>query len=95
MAREKGLSGRESLAHDRAMMFQFEISRNECFWMNDMKFNIDMIWLDTENRINAIERNVSPDTYPKNFCHEGKSVIELAAGTADRLNLKVGDQADL
>lgn len=95
MAHQRGLSGRDSLAQNHAMLFTFETEGTQCFWMQDMRFNIDMVWLDGQNRIAAIEQNVAPGSYPKNFCHEGKSVIEFTEGTTERLHLNIGDQADL
>lgn len=95
VARERGLSGRHDMASNHAMLFSFDTNSNECFWMRDMLFNIDIVWLDGQNKVTAIERNISPSSYPQNFCHDGQHVIEFTAGTIDRLHLKVGDQADL
>jgi uncharacterized protein len=95
MARERGLSGRDSLAQNKAMLFIFDGVSTHCFWMSDMKFSIDIVWLNEQNQVTSIEKNVSPETYPKNFCHDGHAVIEFAAGTADRLRLQPGDHADL
>lgn len=93
--REMGLSGRKELPKDHAMLFSFDSTNDECFWMRDMQFNIDIVWLDDENKVTAIERNVSPSSYPHNFCHSGKYIIEFAAGTTDRLHIAIGDHADL
>jgi uncharacterized membrane protein (UPF0127 family) len=87
----RGLSGRDSLEPNSAMVFSYNESAERCFWMKDMKFAIDMVWLDNSHKVTAIERNVQPDTYPNNFCHTGKSVVEFSAGTADGLPLYVGD----
>lgn len=88
----RGLSGRDYIDRDAAMVFEFDQSKQHCLWMKDMKFAIDMVWLDESGRITAIERDVAPETYPKSFCHDGKTVVEFAAGTADRLPMYVGDQ---
>lgn len=44
-ARMKGLSGRDNLADDEGMFFVFEKSDIYPFWMKDMKFAIDIIWI--------------------------------------------------
>lgn len=93
--RQLGLSGRESLARTDAMLFVFDGQRQRCFWMKDMKFNIDMVWVDADRKITAIEYNVSPKTYPHNFCHDGQYVIEFAANVAWDSGLKIGDQIQL
>lgn len=87
----KGLSGRESIDRDAVMIFDFGATEEHCMWMKDMKFAIDMVWLDEAKKVTAIERSVAPSTYPQSFCHDGETVAEFAAGTADRLPLHIGD----
>ena len=100
-----GLSGREYISEDKAMIFVFPMSGVYKFWMKDMKFPIDIIWLSPEpsdttslennlqSKIIYIEKNVSPNTYPKTFGSNvsSKYVVEVASGTVDRLDLDVGD----
>ncbi len=93
--KQRGLSGRQSLAPSHAMLFIFDTDSEHCFWMKDMRLSIDIVWLDANNKVAAIEQHVSPQSYPQQYCHEGVRVLELAAGTAARLQLQVGDPADL
>lgn len=94
--KQRGLSGRDTYPNNRAMVFEFTEAAERCFWMKDMNIAIDIVWLDATKRIVAIEKNVSPDTYPKNFCHgNAQYVIEFAAGTADAVNMYRGDQVIL
>ena len=90
--REKGLSGRESLEENQAMLFTFDYADKYQFWMKDMKFPIDIIWLDENSRIVHIEENVSPDTYPKTSFppQESLYVLEANAGFSDKNHLEVG-----
>ncbi len=44
-AREKGLSGRERLDAGHGMLFVFAAPNVYSFWMKDMKFPIDIIWI--------------------------------------------------
>ena len=62
-----GLSHRSSLAEGRGMLFVFEGESDHSFWMKDMHFLIDIIWINTEKRVVHIERNIAPDTYPQSF----------------------------
>ena len=94
-AQERGLSGRDALASDQAMVFVYSVASRHCFWMKDMKFNIDMVWLDSANKVTAIEQNVSPASYPQDFCHDGKTVVEFAAHVSAATGLKVGDTVRL
>jgi uncharacterized membrane protein (UPF0127 family) len=89
----KGLSDRECLAEDRALLFPYNEPGDYCYWMKDMRFPIDMIWLDAQKRVVTIKSNVAPDSYPQSFCPEGLSqyVVEFNAGTATERDLRVGD----
>lgn len=93
--RERGLSGRESLPANQALVFIFEGSSKHCFWMKDMRFPIDIIWLDEQKRVVHIEANVSPDTYPKSFCppSNAKYVVEVNAHQASENQISLGDTA--
>ncbi len=92
--REKGLGGRESLAKDEAMLFVFDYDNLWSFWMKDMKFPIDMIWLDADQKVVHFESNVSPDTYPQSFrpTSLARYVLEVKAGMVQEMQLELGDQ---
>lgn len=91
--RAQGLSGRDQLPVGHGMLFNFPAPGVQCFWMKDMRFAIDMIWLDANNKIVTIKSNAMPDSYPESFCpnSEASKVIELPAGTAERNQLNVGN----
>lgn len=95
--RSKGLSDRDSLGAQQGMLFVFDQPDAGCFWMKDMRFNLDIIWLDNNKHIVYLEQNLSPATYPHEYCPDNNAqfVIEVNAGTAKRLNVKVGDQITL
>ena len=89
--RLKGLSGRDSLPDNQGMLFMFDRPEEQCFWMKDMKFSLDMIWTDEQKRIVRLEKNVSPDTYPASFCaQDTKYVLEFNRGFAAKYGLKPG-----
>ena len=92
VSREKGLGGRPYLANNEAMLFVFDDVTQECFWMKDMKFPIDIVWLSTSKRVVHIEKNIYPASYPKTYCSmmPAKYVIELNNGYTDSLNIKEG-----
>lgn len=94
-SRAKGLSGRNSIEGNQAMLFVFdEASLDKCFWMKDMNFAIDMIWLDESKKVVDIKRDVTPDTYPKSFCPSkpAKYVLEVQAGLSKQAGVGVGSQ---
>jgi len=65
------------------MLFVFENPGIHGIWMKDMKFPIDIIWLDKDMSVISKELNVSPDTYPQVFypSREAYYVLEVKAGT--------------
>lgn len=91
--RELGLGGRTGLSENSAMLFVFDKPDTYPFWMKDMKFPIDILWLDESYRIVHIESDLSPDTYPQTFAPSEKShfVLETAAHFAEKNNLKIGE----
>ena len=65
--REQGLSGKTFLAPNRGMLFVFQASDYWAFWMKDMHFSIDIIYLDAEYRVITTFKNIKPETYPASF----------------------------
>ena len=95
--RERGLSGMASLNRDQAMVFIFERPEIVGFWMKDVLFSIDMLFVDENMRVISSARDVSPDTYPEVFYPKApvKYVVEFLAGTLDRLGVEDGDIAEI
>lgn len=92
-ARSQGLSGRASLGSNAGMLFVFEEPGLYGFWMKEMKFSLDLIWLDSKGKVVDITTNLRPQTYPKAFYPVSpvKYVIEVNAGWTKINNLEVGD----
>ncbi len=91
--RIKGLGGLSSIPRDYGMFFIFNSADYQSIWMKDMLFSIDIIWIDENNKIVHIEKNISPDTYPKIFTAPLKAryVLEMNAGMSESYNLKIGE----
>lgn len=92
--RATGLSFRESIGENEGMLFVFEEPIEAKFWMKNMKFSIDIIWIDENLKVVGIEKNISPDTYPQEFKSPGKIkyAIEVNAGWTDSHKIKKGDK---
>lgn len=90
--RALGLGGRPGLASGEGMLFIFPTPGVYRFWMKDMEFSIDMIWLDKDGTIVFIAPNVSPDTFPETFGPDIQVlyVLELSAGYAAAHGIQVG-----
>lgn len=94
--RTQGLSGRTSLADTEGMLFVFENADRYGFWMKDMNFAIDIIWIGPEKNVVYIEKSLSPETYPRVFTptDQAKYVLEVKAGFSDSVDLRVGDKIE-
>ena len=95
--REQGLSGQSGLNSDEGMLFIFPTDGIFAFWMKDMLFSIDMVWISAEGKIVYIVHSASPDSYPDSFVPDtaARYVLELPAGWAKAHKLSVGDQVGL
>lgn len=108
----KGLSGRDSIpefglkpdgsAIEGGMLFVFEEKKRHSFWMKDMRFPIDILWLN-DGRVVWIEKNASPEppgTPDAKFLiytppAEASSVLEIRSGMTVRFGINVGDEAEI
>jgi len=90
---ERGLYGRESLSDGHGMLFVFPKSGEYGFWMKGMRFPIDIVWINAQHEVVGVERNVSPDSFPKVFYPPVpiSLVLEVPAGFCDTHGIKVGD----
>lgn len=95
--RQKGLSGRESLAWQHAMVFKFEQEEYWNIWMKDMKFPIDVLWVNKDGKIVSIEKNLQPSSYPKTFGpnQESFTVIELPPGSVEAFKISTNSIVNL
>ncbi len=83
--RERGLGGRANLPRDHAMLFVFPVSEPQGFWMKDMRFPLDIVWLSGETVVH-IERNVPVEAgVVFRPAVSADRVIELNAGAASTL----------
>lgn len=92
-SRRQGLGGRLSLGADEGMLFIFPEEGRYAFWMKDMHFSIDILWLKSDGTIVYMAQNVSPETYPKAFDPHtnARFVLELPAGYTKAYTVRVGD----
>ena len=92
-ARERGLSGRRSLADGRGMLFVYRDHVARTYWMKGMRFPIDIIWID-RGKVTGVERNVPvPEGGVPLYRSDGPvdRVLEVGAGWAARNEIRAGD----
>lgn len=104
----RGLSGRESLGENEGMLFIFSATSGSAsgrdkagrpgFWMKDMKFPIDMIWI-KQGKVAGFSENAVPEPekqvwslkiyYPPDTADE---VLEVNAGFVAKNGIQIGDE---
>jgi uncharacterized protein len=56
----KGLSIKDNLQPNEGMLFPYQEPRILSFWMKDMKFPIDILWLNADKKVVHIEESLQP-----------------------------------
>lgn len=90
--RSKGLGSREELCDDCGMVFLFDKPGYYSFWMKDMKFALDFIWI-AGDKIIDIDENIPPD-YSGILKPETPvdKVLEVNAGVCGKYKIEMGDE---
>ncbi|MFQ6135862.1 MAG: DUF192 domain-containing protein [Candidatus Hydrothermarchaeales archaeon] len=94
-----GLMFREDLGTMEGMIFMFEREDLYAIWMKNMRFSIDVIWLDEDLRIVHIEEDAPP-------CENGacpsylpevpaKYVLEVESGFVEQNGIAIGERVSL
>jgi uncharacterized membrane protein (UPF0127 family) len=95
----KGLSIRDQMNENEGMLFVYGEPSRQSFWMKDMKFPIDIIWLNGTGVVVHIEENLRP-CMPSLECpsfspkENAQYVLETVAGFAQKHHVKIGTDVD-
>lgn len=95
-AHAQGLSGRKEMKDNEGMLFIFDKVGKYGFWMKDMNFPIDMIWIGDDFRVVSIQKNAQPASYPQIFGDsvDSRYVLEVISGFSEKNNLQIGDTVE-
>ncbi len=98
-SRELGLSGRERMGDDEGLLFVFDEPGRYGFWMKDMKFSLDIIWINQNGVVVDIERKVTPESYKekKTFINKSEAVyvLEINSGLSEKFGLYLGSKVKI
>ena len=97
--RRKGLSVKDNMTENEAMLFLFDDLSRHSFWMSGMKFPIDIIWLDDNKTVVHVEHELEPCA-PFADCPQYRPdadslyVLETVAGFSSRYNVTDGTEVE-
>lgn len=90
-----GLSYQKSLEKNSGMLFIFDDKQVRSFWMKDMNFPLDIIWIN-DNKIVSIDKSLPPAGERPQMSYSSKLPInyalEVNGGFCESNNIKVGDE---
>jgi uncharacterized membrane protein (UPF0127 family) len=95
-SRELGLSGRKKMTDSEGFLYVFDKPGRYGFWMKDMTFPLDIVWINQNGVVVDIERDITPETYreKKTFINQSEAsyVLEVNAGMAEKFGLYLGSK---
>lgn len=93
--RERGLSGKQTLAEGTGMLFVFEKPSKWGIWMKNMNFPIDVVWFDNKGVVVSVKEHMTPQSYPEVFTPQFPAwyVLEIPDGAFAKTGVKVGEKA--
>ncbi len=89
----RGLMFRRSMAPENGMLFVYPESQYVSMWMRNTFLSLDMVFILPDGRVHRVEKMTEP--HSERIIESGArigAVLELVAGTAERIKLKPGDQ---
>ena len=90
-----GLMFRPSVPADGGMLFDWGVDRDTLMWMKNTISSLDMLFITADGTIHAIAENTVPRSLATISSNgQVRAALELAAGTAARLDIRVGDKVE-
>ena len=94
--RARGLMFRDSMKPTDGMLFLFDRQEPQAFWMKNTRIPLDILYFDERWKLVGWSLNTPPcslgdrcPNYPSQAA--ARFVLELNAGTSERLGVKLGD----
>lgn len=93
----RGLMEREKIEENEGMLFIFEKEDFYPIWMKNMRFPLDIIWLDQSGEVVYLQKNALPCV--TDDCEifwpiqKASYVLEVNAGVIDMTDVEVGERA--
>ena len=93
MERQFGLMYRRTMEDTQGMLFLFDESTPQGFWMKNTYIPLDIMFVDENNVITTIHENTTPMS-DKTVASKGnaKYVVEVNGGFSKKYGIKEGDR---
>ena len=92
---EVGLMFRKSVPAEGGMLFDWGTPRDSMMWMRNTVSSLDMVFINQDGTIRRIAENTTPESLAAiDSGGPVRATLELAAGTARRLGIHVGDKVE-
>ena len=107
--RAQGLSGREPLLEKEGMLFIFPVAGSYGFWMKDMKFDLDIVWIKGDTVVGVTANVPAPFDSAQGKPAGGSmftlqnyyppapvdKVLEISAGATAKYGINAGDKVKI
>jgi len=95
---ERGLMFRTGLGPGKGMLFVFSFDDKEQFWMKNMHFNLDMLWISHDGHIVYLGKNIpacTADPCPVYTPDKAaRYVLEINSGYTSSHHWNIGDKLE-
>jgi len=90
-----GLQSYKSLGEDAGLLFKYRRPEDVLYHMGSVSFPIDILFVNEDNVIRRIYRNIEPGSLATFGCSDIKYVLEIYGGLTSRLGIDVGDMIEI
>jgi uncharacterized membrane protein (UPF0127 family) len=97
--RKIGYSGHQPIGYNEGLLFEFEKAAIHPFWMKDMLFNLDFIFIKNNKIVDILENIPAPKNNQgvTEYVYSKKpfnKVLEVKGGFVDKYKVNIGDKVD-
>lgn len=97
--KRQGLSGREKMGELKGMLFVYDFSSRQSFWMMGMNFPLDFVWIRDEKIVALTENVPSPKEMGKvevvSPKEEVDQILEINGGLIEKCEIRIGQKVNL
>tara|TARA_B100000131_G_scaffold323113_1_gene379915 strand:+ start:1170 stop:3482 length:2313 start_codon:yes stop_codon:yes gene_type:complete len=93
--KSSGLQPYYKLNYGSGLLFKYDKPTDVVYHMGSVRFPIDIIFIDNDNKIKKIYKNIKPGSVATFGCASVKNVLEIPGGVSNHLGIYEGKFADI